>query len=374
MLRFDAQVTVLTTNAGGLKVLNVPLKHPLEVDGVTVWYFPLKFRGLGYFYASGLFSKVFELVKQADVVFTDAVWGYASFPVSLACQYWRKPYVVQLHGQLEPWSLSQKWVKKQIYLGLWGRRFLTFASGLFCTSFQETESVRKLKLRSASFVLPLGVDTSTFAELQQRNILRTQLNIPDRAPVLLFLGRLHHKKRPDLAIQLLGLLPENLQNVHLVLAGPDQENLIPGLLATAQKLGCQARVHFTGLLDRQQILQAFAAADLLVMPSEPQSENFGLSAVEAMAAGLPVLVSEGVPVGHWAVQAGAGRVEPCDAQAFACAVAEMLSDPSRLAQMGANGRALVREKFEIGAVTRQLLAQFQSIIDTGRPLDLVDDA
>jgi glycosyltransferase involved in cell wall biosynthesis len=139
-------------------------------------------------------------------------------------------------------------------------------------------------------------------------------------------------------------------------------------------LGCQARVHFTGLLDRQQILQAFAAADLLVMPSEPQSENFGLSAVEAMAAGLPVLVSEGVPVGHWAVQAGAGRVEPCDAQAFACAVAEMLSDPSRLAQMGANGRALVREKFEIGAVTRQLLAQFQSIIDTGRPLDLVDDA
>ncbi len=374
LLRLGTQVTVLTTNAGGSKLLDVPLQQPVDVDGVEVWYFPLKFRGLGYFFASGLFRKIFEQVKGTEIVYTDSVWGYASLPISLACSYWKKPYVVQLHGQLEPWSLRQKRMKKYIYLKMWGKKFLNRSNGLFCTSVDEANHAKNIGLFSPKFVLPLGVDLSSNTLNQQQDVFRGQLEIPEDAPVLLFLGRIHHKKRPDLAIQILSLLPENLRRTHLILAGPDQEDLVPDLVAYAQKLGCQERVHFTGLLDRQQILQAFAAADLLVMPSEPQSENFGMSAVEAMAAGLPVLVSDGVPVGRWAVQAGAGRVESCDAQAFARAVAEMLVDPSQLAQMGANGRALVREKFEIRAVTRHFLDQFQAITETGRPLKEVPDA
>ena len=80
--------------------------------------------------------------------------------------------------------------------------------------------------------------------------------------------------------------------------------LIPKLRAQAQQLGCADRLHITGLLKGDEVLSALADADLLLMPSEPELENFGMSAVEAMAAGLPILVSEGFPIGEWAELVG----------------------------------------------------------------------
>ena len=93
-----------------------------------------------------------------------------------------------------------------------------------------------------------------------------------------------------------------------------------------------------------------------------------MSAAEAMAAGLPILVSDGVPVGRWAEEAGAGRVVPCSAAAFTQATLELLARPEQFKIMGRRGQALVREQFDSSPVARQMLAQYESIIATGRPL------
>ena len=124
------------------------------------------------------------------------------------------------------------------------------------------------------------------------------------------------KKRPDIAIEALAAANSSVGETHLVLAGPDEMQLIPKLLVQAQRLGCADRLHITGLLKGDEVLVALADADLLLMPSEPESENFGMSAVEAMAAGLPILVSEGVPIGRWAKSAGAGRIASCTVDFF----------------------------------------------------------
>jgi glycosyltransferase involved in cell wall biosynthesis len=154
----------------------------------------------------------------------------------------------------------------------------------------------------------------------------------------------------------------------MVLAGPDEMQLTPKLQAQARQLGCADRLHITGLLKGEAVLSALADADLFLMPSEPESENFGMSAVEAMAAGLPILVSEGVPVGSWAESAGAGRVVPCSADSFSTNTCEMLALPNGLKEMGRRGQALAGEKFDIANVAQQMLEQYQSIITTGRPL------
>ena len=121
---------------------------------------------------------------------------------------------------------------------------------------------------------------------------------------------------------------------HLIMAGPDESGMGNALRAQAHQAGCEGRLHVVGLLAGDEVLQALAAADLLLMPSEPQSENFGMSAVEAMAAGLPVLVSEGVPVGVWAEANGAGYQIPCEVEAFQQKTHMLLSEPLELQAMG----------------------------------------
>ena len=137
----------------------------------------------------------------------------------------------------------------------------------------------------------------------------------------------------------------------------------------AEELQCGNSVYFTGLLNYWELLYAYADSDLFIMPSEIQ-ENFGMSALEAMAAGLPILVSKGVPVGHWAEIAGAGQVLPCNTLAFAQAAEELIKSPNEIKQSwnAGPGRDLVEKKFEISVIARWILAQFNSIIKFGMPV------
>jgi glycosyltransferase involved in cell wall biosynthesis len=98
-----------------------------------------------------------------------------------------------------------------------------------------------------------------------------------------------------------------------------------------------------------------------------------MSAIEAMAAGLPILVSDGVPVGYGAESSGAGRMVPCTVDAFSQMTCELLADFDRLREMGRRGRILVRDRFDIAVVARQMLEQYQAILSQGKPLVNVQD-
>jgi glycosyltransferase involved in cell wall biosynthesis len=284
-----------------------------------------------------------------------------------ACNRDHIPYILPLRGQLFPWALRHRHWRKQIYMRLVGKRYINGASAIHCTDFLEAEAVLQLGLNPPIFVVPNGIEVSRFDCMPERGHLRERLGISEEAVLLLFLGRLNRIKRPDIAVQVLAATKSLALDVHLLLAGPDEEGLTAMLQAQAQNLGCADRLHITGLLPQDGVLQAFADTDLLLMPSEIQ-ESFGMSALEAMAAGVPILVSEGVPVGRWAEKAGAGRMVPCTAEAFTQATIELLSNIDRLRDMGECGRELAKQKFDISVVARQMLAQYQSIVTNGYPL------
>jgi glycosyltransferase involved in cell wall biosynthesis len=337
----------------------------VDVDAVTVYYFPLWFNA-GFFYSPALAATITARLGEFDVAVLDGLWDHAMGPASRACIRAGVPYIMPLRGQLLPWALAQKYWKKRLYLGLFGRRFLNGAAALHCTDESEALAAARLGLKAPTFVVPNGVDATRFAVLPRRGGLRHRWGIPDEALLLLFIGRLHPQKRPDIAVECLAAAQSLHPGVHLGIAGPDEKGLSASLKAQAEGLGCAARLHLLGLLPRDEILQALADADLMLMPSDHQ-ESFGMAAVEAMAAGVPVLVSDGVPVGRWAQEAGAGRVVPCGGQGFAQATCDLLSAPARLARMGEQGRRLVKERFDLPAVAGQMLAQFQAIAATGQP-------
>jgi glycosyltransferase involved in cell wall biosynthesis len=361
-----ANVTILTTNVNGKERLNMPLGQPVSLDGVEVYYYPLASISLGSFhYSPDLAQACKEKIKYFDLVVLETLWEYIAGPVVAASKRHHVPYIIQPHGQLLPWCINQKRLKKQLYLTLFGRRYLSQAAALHCTAPVEAEAIKSFNFRAPTFVVPNCIDLTRFENMPGHGHMRRRLGIPEDARVLLFMGRLHSVKRPDLAISTLIAAQSLTGEVHLIMAGPDETGMNEVLIELATQAGCANYLHIVGFLDGDDVLQAFTDSDILIMPSE--SENFGMSAVEAMASGVPVLVSDGVPVGHWAEEVGAGRVIPCNAEAFAEATVQLLSDAEHLKIMGLKGKKLAR-RFDNSVVAQQILVHYQSIIETGQPL------
>jgi glycosyltransferase involved in cell wall biosynthesis len=368
LARLGADVTVLTTDANAGKRLDVPLRQPENVDGVQVIYYPLS--GLpprSYFHSPELAAACAQNAGRFDIVFLDTLFAHAMGPAASACRKAGVPYVMPLRGQLLPWALRYKRLKKSLFMRLAGRRYLNNAAALYCTDASEARAAVALGLRPPAFVVPNGVDAARFSDLPPRGALRRRLGIPQEAIVLLLLGRLHGKKRPDIAVEALAAARRTNGETHLILAGHDEQAMAASLRAQAERLGCAGHLHIAGLLPGDEVKQALADSDLLLMPSEPASENFGMAAVEALAAGVPVVASTGVPVAERAASAGAGLVAPGSAQAFAQAVSQALARPEELRCMGRRGRELARQEFDLPVVAGQMLAHCRQIISNGRP-------
>jgi len=125
----------------------------------------------------------------------------------------------------------------------------------------------------------------------------------------------------------------------------------------AARRGVAGDIVWTGFLEGREKLAALADADLFVLPS--YSENFGLAVVEAMACGVPVVISDHVGIHREVAAAGAGYVVPCDATALADAIARLVKAPESRARLGARGRRVVQERFSMDAMTEGLIEMYE---------------
>src|SRR5262249_19086881 len=150
-----------------------------------------------------------------------------------------------------------------------------------------------------------------------------------------------------------------------VIAGPDG-----GYLAETKRFvaetGIASRTTFTGMIVGNDKLAAFTDASLFLLPS--YSENFGIAVVEAMACGVPVLISDKVNIWREVVADGAARAVPCDRAAGAREPAAMLAEPQALAAMGAAGRSAVARRYDWSAIARRLEEVYAAVIAGRRDL------
>lgn len=199
-------------------------------------------------------------------------------------------------------------------------------------------------------VVPNGVDPAPFAHLPERQQARARWAL-GAGPVLLFLGRLHERK--GILTLLRAFQVAGVPDAQMLIAGPD-EGMLPALKAVADE-----RVIFAGYLQGDERLAAFAAADLFALPAV--GEGLSVAALEAMAAGLPVLLSPGCNLPE-AETAGAGRIVPPTMAALSEALRELLPDAAKRAAMGQAARALVESRFSWEVVAAQLEAAYTGAI------------
>ncbi len=305
----------------------------------------------------GLARSVRETVSGFDVVHIHALWEDVQHQAARAASTLGKPYLIRPCGMLDPWSLSQGGWKKSLYLWWRLRRHLNRAAALHFTTDIERDLTKPLGLTSWAIVEPNGIRLDEFRELPERGGFRGKYGISHEIPVCLFLSRLHPKKGLDLLFPAFAALG---QPGHLVIAGPVTDDYRATLEAEVSRLHLGDRVHFVGMLRGREKLAAFVDADLFVLPS--RQENFGNAVVEALAAGVPVVISDQVNIWPEVRDAGVGGVVALEVDALAGELRRWLVDPDLRTQAAHRGKELVRERYDWEAIAQRWAKHYASLL------------
>ncbi len=317
LVRAGHEVDVFTTNIDGDGALAVPTHTPVNQDGVNVHYFPVRWRRRCV--SPDLGHVLQQRIADYDVVHLHSVFLWPIDCASHWAQQREIPYVLSPRGMLVQ-ELIQRHnpMAKKAWLRWRGQRMLEQAAALHATSALEAHDLSSFGDSLAGIhVIPNGVDHPHQEPAIPRD-LRAQ--IPSQ-PWVLFLGRMSWKKGLE---QLLDAWKE-LEEVSLVLAGPDDEKLTPKLQQRARERGIADRVIFTGEIDKPTKTALLREASLLVCPSI--HENFGNVVVEAMASGCRALVTETVGAADAVQELQGGWVVPNDAAKIGAGVREALQTP-----------------------------------------------
>lgn len=302
-------------------------------------------------------------IEKYDIVH---IHGLYRFPVTFAASLARKrqiPYVIIPHGALDPYLFARSSQRKLAFKRLYERFFdlpnLNAAGAIHYTAIEERERTSFLQFNAPSFVVPNGLDWSRYQALPDRGWLRARLGFSDQ-PLVLFLGRLHFKKGLDLLIPAFAALRRQIPDVQLVIAGPDNDDYGKQVRGWVQEHALNSSVHFIGALASDDTLKAYVDANVFVLPS--YTENFGMTVIESMACGLPVVISDQVNIHAEVSSASAGIVTRCDVDEISSALYALLIDAKRRNQMGLAGRRLVEDKYTWPPIVDQLTREYQAVI------------
>jgi len=287
------EVTVLTTNAGLEKRADIPVDRSVRRGGVEVRYFPAAFDRMGL-RSPALEAAVAERAGSFDVVHVTGVWQPTSRAACRAARCAGRPYVCSPRGALGRYSFTQKPWKKWPYFLLWERGNLNGAAASHYTSRMELEECGRLGLRAPGFVVPNSVNLESWRRDEAGGrAWRRDNAIAENDFLLLYAGRLHHKKGLDLLIAACAELPAR-SPWKLALVGYDEDGTGARLRAAFAEAGLAGRLLMLPGVEAEQLARIYSAADVFVFPS--RHENFGNVVIEALACGCPVMISDQVGV------------------------------------------------------------------------------
>ncbi|BAY46284.1 hypothetical protein SAMD00079811_38920 [Scytonema sp. HK-05] len=359
----DVKAEIATTNDNGPNLLDVPLGQCTEYQQVPVWFFPRfspYFHALREFAFSSQFSSwLWQVIHQYDLLHVHGIFSYPSTVAMAIARRKQVPYIVRPLGQLCRWSVQQSACKKQIYLQLIEKANLNHAQALHLTSEQEQQEVSRLSVDTPSFILPHGLFIPpTIPDARQR--LRQYLNVPADEPIILFLSRLHPKKGLDYLIPALGKLTN--YRFTFVIAGtgsPEYESEVESFLVSH---GIRHCTHFTGFVKGEIKNVLMQGADLFALTS--YSENFGIAVLEALAVGLPVVITPGVALADFVEEQRLGYVAELDVAAIAFFLKQALEDSQQTNSMGDRARQLVSKRYTWSNVASNLIDIYTNITNT----------
>ena len=346
------EVVIATTDDDGVRAhLNVVLEIPVKSEsGATIFYFRKSTEF--YKFSFQLTRWLFKHVATFDLIHIHALFSYSSVAAAFIAKRRRVPYIVRPLGVLNRWGmknrrrglkrLSLRWIEMPILRGAAAIHYTSRAEQI------EAAAADAAIERIPSAVIPLPVEIRGLPVASYAARFRERFpNIGDR-PVVLFLSRIDPKKGLELLLAGFVDVVRTVPRAVLVLAGAGDDRYIALLRKMIEDKGLRDHVLWAGFLEGEDKAAAFAVASVYVLPS--YSENFGIAAAEALAAGVPVVVSDQVALSADIKAANAGIVVSCEAGAIASAVVRLLGDADLREDFRRRGQALAVTSFSLKAV------------------------
>ncbi len=221
------------------------------------------------------------------------------------------------------------------------------AAGVIATTKTYAATSRSL-WRLDPAVIPNAVDTKRFHPAVSGTAVREKHGIGEEQPLVLFVGRLVRHKGIEYLFQALVNLDARL----LIVGSGDHASFLQKM---ASALGLGEKVIFAGKVSPEVLPSYYAACDVFVLPSISRLEAFGIAALEAMASGRPVVVSD-VPGVREVISDGVEGVlaEPMNPEDIAYKIGTLLRDPAQGHKMGSRGRRKVEQDFALNRVVDRL--------------------
>jgi len=321
----------------------------------------------GYGFTRGLAPWLRREADRVDALVVHGLWQYHGYAARRLLRARAIPYAVFCHGMLDPWFRTAhpfKHLKKWLYWP-WGEyRVLRDAGAVLFTTEEEAllapQSFRLYRARPA--VVGFGLELDAVAASAGPEAFLQAFPATRGRRRLLFMGRIHPKKGCDLLIAAFARARERDPSLHLVMAGPDQIGWQPALQEQARRLGVEDGLTWCGMLSGALKWSAYRAAEAFVLPSH--QENFGLAVAEALALGVPVLISRKVNTWREIDAAGAGWAAADDLPGTTEVLCRWAAlDPRSSAEMGERARSCFESNFRVEAVADRLNAVLVGLRD-----------
>jgi glycosyltransferase involved in cell wall biosynthesis len=299
-------------------------------------------------------------VGTPDVIHHHSIWLRTLHYAHQAARRTGTPLVISPRGMMDAWAWNHHRKRKAFARALIHPRALEAAAGWHATSEQEAAAIRRLGFQQPICVAPNGVAVPAPAELAAAALhWRAKVPVPEQTRIAVFYSRFHRKKR---LLELIDLWLEAAPPGWLLLVAGIPEEYSPKMIEEyVLCAGCAGRVR---AFDGFGSPPPYAIASLFILPS--LGENFGMSIAEAMASGVPVLVSDSTP---WlATNAnGAGWCVPWEA--FGPALRQATAEsPESLARRGKVGRAWMEHDFSWSQPARAVADFYQALRSPSEPV------
>ena len=309
-------------------------------------------------YSPNITKALAAKANNYNIIHIHEIWHYPGYAAYYAAKRAGKPYIVTVHGSLDPWCLKYKGLKKGIYAALIQRRILNEAAAIHAITEEEAEDIRAFGIVAPILVIPNGIDPAEFQALPSPEEMDSIYPELKGKKVLLFLGRIHQKKGLDILARAFGQIARSRKDLHLLIVGPDNDNYRSQVERLLESEGVLDLTTFTGMLAEREKLAAWSRADVCVIPS--YSEVRTIVALEAMACGLPVIITQQCHFPE-VVEANAGIVIEPKADQLADALNELLDNSKLCEEMGENGRRLIMDKFTWDKIADQMIQLYEDV-------------
>jgi glycosyltransferase involved in cell wall biosynthesis len=354
----DARIYTTNLNINGY--LDVPSDEFVLNQGVRIYHFPVSIsRRFGY--SRQLGSKLKDTVKDFDLVHIHSLYMFHSSAAAYYCRKKDVPYIIRPHGTLDPFLRNKSRIKKYIYNCLFEYRDLNNAAAIHYTSQGEKELAHEaMNIQSPSIVVPIGINLDEYTNLPEKGAFRRDYpELKDRF-LYLFLGRIDFKKGLDILSKAFAKIAHLHQDVHLVIAGPDEANYMARVNSWLTELGIVDRTTYVGMLKGEKKLAAFNDADVFVLSS--YTENFGVALVEALASGMPAVITNKINIWLEIKDANAGLVTDCNEVDVRTGMLRLYSNPDLRAEIGRNARNLARQKYDWDKNVDLMIEAYEKIL------------